>query len=345
MQCISRDKLIDFSIDFLTRKGIESADAEYIASVAVDTEAFGITTHGLAILGSLDHVLEEDIDATAQPLVVRETAASALIDGNNGIGILVMRKAVELGTLKAREQGVSMIFARNTSWIGALGIHLIPLAEKGFLAELAAQTSTCRDCAPVGGIDARFSTNPIALIFPTGADPVLADMSTATVSMGAVGKMCRRGQKASEDIFLDEQGTPTNDPHVLDQGGTILFMGGEYYGHKGYGLSLWCEALTAAGGGDCNNPQAKSRQSFCLTVINPEAFAGREYYDQEMARFIGHVKSSRRRPGIAEIRLPGERGFRAMREAAAKGIPLEDHRIEQLGKLAKEYDLPNPLTE
>ena len=340
MRWVAKETLVDFGVQLLTGKGVPEENARFIADVVVDTEAFGVTTHGLVQFSYLARQLGKDMDPEAEPVVVSEKVACAVIDGNGACGQLAMRLAGELAVTKARECGVAMVGVRNSFWIGALGIYLIPLAQEGFFAQLWAQTSTCKDCAPVGGIDAKFSTNPVAVAFPAVGDPVVADFSTAAVSMGKVGRMVRLGKKAEEPIFMDARGNLTTDPGVVRDGGSILFVGQRLLGHKGYALSLWCEALTAMAGGNSNNPDAPTRQCFNLTVIDPEAFAGRDYYEAEMQRFVAHMKASRRLPGIEAIRLPGERGFGSLRQAEERGIPLEDGVLEGLNKLARESGIP-----
>jgi L-lactate dehydrogenase len=245
-----------------------------------------------------------------------------------------MRRAADIALQKASAFGISMVSVRNTGWLAALGVQLLPIAERGLLAQVWAQTNTCKDCAPVGGIDARFSTNPLALAFPTAGDPVVADFSTTAVSMGKARLMAGRGEKAPERIFMDREGTLTDDPGVVKEGGTILFTGGEHHGHKGYGLSLWCEALTAAGGGECNNPDSRTQQNFTLQVIDPAVLGGRDQYLAEIARFVRHVKTSRPRPGVASIRLPGERGHAALRHAKADGVNVDEAMLAKLDGLA-----------
>ena len=100
-------------------------------------------------------------------------------------------------------------------------------------------------------------------------------------------------------------------------------------------MSLWNEALTALAGGDCNNPQAKTRQSFNLTVANPELFAGSNYYFKEMKRFIPHIKQSRIMPGFDRIRLPGERRFQSLRESEVHGVKVEESLVDNLNRIAE----------
>ena len=334
MPKIAYQELVRFAREFLAAKGVPEAGARAIAEIVVTTEAFGITTHGLAFLPYVDGAIPDVVDPKAEPTVSSDRGATAVIEGGRCFAQLAMRLAADIALRKASTLGISMVSVKDTGWLAALGVQLLPIAERGMLAQVWAQTNTCKDCAPVGGIDARFSTNPLALAIPTAGDPIVADFSTTAISMGKTNLMAGRGEKAPERIFMDREGALSDDPRVVKEGGTILFTGGEHYGHKGYGLSLWCEALTAAGGGECNNPLSRTQQSFTLQVIDPAALGGREHYLAEIGRFVRHVKSSRPRPGVAAIRLPGERGLAALRRAKADGVNVEEAMLAKLDGLA-----------
>ena len=346
MPTISMKNLVDFGTRFLVRRGVPLRDAEYIAGVAVTAEAMGITTHGLVQLSALEGGIGKSIDPAKQPRVIKDKGASALIDGDGAIGQIAMRLAQELAVRKAKEHGVAFIGVGNTSWIAALSVYLIPLARQGLLAQVWCQSSQCQDCAPIGGIDPRLSTNPIALAFPTGGDPVVADFSTAAVSMGATSRMARSGQKAKHPIFMDDKGKITTDPAAMVDakgtrgGGSILFWGGESEGHKGYAMSLWCEAMTAISGGRTNDPKAPQRQSFSLMVLDPEGFAGREHFEAQIQHLISWLRSSRLRPGQDRIRLPGQRSQENLRQSEKQGVPVDEKVLANLNALAAKYEIP-----
>ncbi len=351
MLYISMKNLVDFGTRFLVRRGVPLRDAQYIADVAVTAEAMGITTHGLVQLMSLESGIGTSIDPAKQPRIVKDKGAMALIDGDGAIGQIAMRSATHLASTKAKDHGVAMVGVGNTSWIAALSVYLIPLAKEGFLAQVWCQSSQCQDCAPIGGIDARLSTNPIALAFPTGGDPVVADFSTAAVSMGRTSRLAKAGQKAQHPIFMDENGRVTDDPTVMvsaagaRRGGSILFWGGQSEGHKGYAMSLWCEAMTALSGGRTNDPKAPSRQSFSLLVIDPAAFAGGEYFEGQIKHLIRWLRGSRVRPGHDSIRLPGERSQQNLRLAEKDGVPVDDKVLAQFNELAAKYEIPGITQE
>ena len=335
MRIIPKKKLIDFGVNLLMHWSVPENNARYISQVAVETEAMGIHTHGLAVLPYYDNVIPHELNPQAEPILIKNYGASALIDGNDGFGEIAMKLAKELAEEKAKTHGVAMIAVRNIFWLGSIGVYLVSLVEKGFLAQLWAQTSTCRDCAPFGGMDPTFSTNPVAFAFPTGGDPMISDFSTTSMSMGKAKSMARSGARAEEALCLDKNGKLSDDPGVINDGGSLLFFGGAHYGYKGYGMSLWNEALTALAGGDCNNPEAKTRQSFNLTVANPELFAGSNYYFEEMKRFIPHIKQSRILPGFDRIRLPGERRFQSLRESETHGVKVEESLVDNLNRIAE----------
>ena len=339
MRRVPWDVLVDFGMRFLAAKGAPRDTARVVATLAAETEGWGITTHGVRIYTYFEHCIGNGLDPKAQPRVVRETVSTALVDGNAAFGQLAMKLATELATRKARDTGIGMVAVRESFWIAALAPLMLPIAEAGLFGQLWVQHSSGKDCAPFGGIAPRFSTNPVALCFPAGEGPVVSDFSTSIMAMGKVGPVIRAGGKFDEDLFLDAAGNPTSDPAVMRQGGSMLFTGGMTRGYKGYALSLWSEALTAMAGGRTNNPENPSRQAFNLTVIDPEAFAGREAYRMEMDAFLKRMRDCPLRPGFTEIRLPGERGRRALADAREKGVPLEDDMIDALNELARKNGL------
>jgi LDH2 family malate/lactate/ureidoglycolate dehydrogenase len=333
-------ELIDFALRLLVAKGVPEDNARHVAEVVVTAESMGVTTHGITVLNYFNAQIPQELDPKAEPTIVKERGATALIEGNSCFGQLAMRLAAQTALDKVRSHGAAVVGVRNCLWIAALSTYLLPIARAGFLAQLWAQTSTCKDAAPVGGIEAKFSTNPVAIAIPTPEEPILADFATTCYSMGSVTRMARGGAKAPEPVFLDAGGTLSSDPRVVLEGGSILFIGGEHFGHKGYGLSLWAEALAALVGGSSNNPDTKTRQNVTLLLLDPEAFEGAAYYQREMTRFLRHLRNSRPRPGYDEIRLPGQRSLRLLKAADTRGVPLTEEMIAALNETARRNHVP-----
>jgi len=337
---VSFDELVDFGITLLVEKGVGEEEAFSIAEIIAITEACGIQTHGAVMLWYLDKMIGSAIDPNARPKVVRERESSALIDCQRSFSQLAMKLACEVGADKAKRTGVSQVCVRNGSWMGALSPYLLPVVRQGFFAQVWAHSSQCKDSPPFGGIDATFSTNPCALAIPTAEEPILSDFSTSVYSMGKVSQMAREGKTAPEKVFLEEGGELTDDPKaVTERGGCMLHAGADLSGYKFYGLSLWCEALTAMAGGSANNPELEQRQSFHLTVIDPGAFGDRSDYEKEMKRFMDHVKSSRVRQGFEAIRFPGERLLSSLQKSKEEGVVISEHVSKLLEEVAERNGL------
>jgi LDH2 family malate/lactate/ureidoglycolate dehydrogenase len=336
MKRIPMKKLIDFGISFLMKRGVSEEKARYISNIIVETEAFRQSTHGIVQFMAMHKTIGNKIDPEKDPRLIRDFGAIGLLDGEYCFGNIAMRSAKHLALQKTNKYGIGFVAVRNTTWIGALGIYLLSIAQEGLLAQIWAQTSNCQDCAPFGGIEARLSTNPIAIAIPTASDPIIADFSTTTMSWGAANRMIQNEKIAKTPQFLDNKGIPSTDPNVIKNGGTVMLSGGDLDGYKFYALSLFIESLTAMSGASANNPDSQSHQSFSLMIIDPSVFAGLEYYIKEIKRFIKHIKSAHPRSGFDKVRLPGERGFKALKDCKKNGIPLDNNKIDMLKQIAEQ---------
>jgi len=333
---IVRRALEDFIARFLARKGFDDDSAGWMSHIIVTAEAGGLENHGINQLFVLVGNIGKEVLPDRRPVVLRETTASAVLDCANCAAILSFREAARLGMAKASECGTAFVSILNTGWIAAPGVNLLQVVEKGFLGQVLVQNSGFPAVAPFGGIDARLSTNPLALGIPSPSGPVIADFSTSAISNGRAGQMIREGRKAGAKKFLDKDGIATDDPEAIKNGGTTLPAGGEEEGYKGFALSLWHDAVTAAAGGKANDPGVPNRQNIHLFLLSPGHLSSREAYDKEIGRFLAYVKSSRIRPGSPGIFLPGERSAAKRKEAERKGMAISDDKAEKLLALAAE---------
>lgn len=337
--------LLSFTTQLLVARGYAAPDAEYIAKIAVESEASGNLTHGLSLLRHSYHNVPDAIDPSATPTISKAKNATALIQAEKVAGALTMRFALEQATMKAKEHGVGFVSATRTNWIGPISAYLRPIASAGYISFVWVQSSSCQDAAPTGGIDPHFSTNPIGYAFPLNGKVVTADFATTELSMGATARLKRAGRQSEHAIFLDEQGKPTTDPTVVQNGGSMHFMGGATSGHKGYALSLWNEALTAQAGGHANNPDVPGRQSFTVLVSDIDAFAGLAYFNQELGRLAEVLHSSRPIDPAKPVRLPGERSGKNLQQARENGVELEPDKLQLLRQLAEDAKMDWPFTD
>ncbi|HSV27207.1 MAG TPA: Ldh family oxidoreductase, partial [Sedimentisphaerales bacterium] len=287
-------------------------------------------------LAALHRRLGKSAFAEVQPVLVRESASAAAYTGRNCIGQLAMRFAAKAAAAKARKCGAAVVTMVNTEWVAALSPYVVELAQDGFVAIIWCQSDRARACAPLGGLDAMFSTNPVAFAVPMAGNPIVADFSTTTMSNGAVRLMRQSGKLCEVPRFLDRDGSPSKDPAVIESGGTMMFMGAEADGHKGYALSILNEAMAFMGGATREGDQLPGFQSFTLMVMDPQSFAGLDGLRQRMGGFAEYLKSSRPRRGTDKIRMPGEGGFGLLAEARARGIPLGPQKVEMLRRISED---------
>jgi len=334
--------LIDFGVEFMTKKRLPPDRALCLSQIIVQTEAFRQSTHGLDQYQWINEQLGKHIDPQAEPKIIHQQGPIAQIDGCRCLGAFAMKLAKKLAIENARQYGIGFVTCRNAEWLGALGTYLISIAREGLIAQATAQLTNPTDCAPYGGIDPCFSTNPIAMAFPTFGDSVLADFSCATISWGGARAMARLGKKTTSNRFIDSDGNPTNNPDVINHGGTIMFTGGDLDGYKFYALSFFNEVLALLGGVSLDNTETRSTQSFSLMVLDPAMFADTKNFLKETKHFVEHVRTSRPRPGFA-VRLPGERGFAALKDCQINGIPLDEDKMRMLHEIAQQNDI-EPIT-
>jgi len=328
--------LEEFVARYLAARGFDAESAGWMAHVIVTTEASGLVSHGLSQLFFMAPDIGKGVIPGQKPSVLRETASSAVIDGGGVAAILAFRDAVDRGMAKASAQGTAFISVLNAGWIGAPGPQLIRPAEAGFLCQVFVQHSGEPTVSPYGGMESRLSTNPMALAFPAPGGPVIADFSTSAISNGRTWQMIREGRKAAVPLYLDKEGNPATDPEVFRHGGSVQPAGREDEGYKGFALSLWHEALTAAAGGRTHQPGMEGTQNFHITFVSPAVLSSREAYEREIGRFLAYVKSSRPRPGSPGIFLPGERSAAKRGESERNGITVSDDKAGKLLALAAE---------
>lgn len=329
----SIESLTNFGTRLLESRGVSKNNARRIAKSAVLNEAAGVTTHGICLFPYYDKLVSSSIDPKAKPVVASEKGAVALIDGNRSFAQMAVDMAADIAAKKAKAFGIAAVGVINTSWVAGLGVKLIPLVKKGFFTQMFAGSSF-KFVAPFGGSEALMGTNPIAFGFPVhGHPPVISDFSASTIARGRARLISKAGKKAPEKIFLDARGKATENPAVLEKGGTIMLLGGERFGYKGFSLSLWVEALGLMIGNryEQNRPTG---EFFVLTAMDPAAFGQMRSYTKEVKEFVALLKKSKRRPGVKDIRLPGERSSKALAESKKRGVPLSEQTIEGLNLLA-----------
>jgi L-2-hydroxycarboxylate dehydrogenase (NAD+) len=329
-----------FMADALSCCGLPKPDAAIVAGAMLDADLSGSDAHGIFRLAGYVRTLKQGhINPRANIRVIERAPATALVDGDNGMGHLVMTQVAKLAVEIARESGLAWVGARRSNHAGAASTYAaIPLAHG--MVGIYSAVSGSNFMAPWGGAEPLLGTNPIAVAIPAGEEaPVVLDIATSVASNGAIRAYALEGKPMPEGWVINRQdGSPITDGRKLSEG---MFV--PIGGYKGSGLALVLGLLAgplnrAAFGRDIreiNTEQARETNTgqFVIALdiarfLPPAAFAA------EVDRHVRDLAASRRLPGVDEIRIPGQGREARRADRQQNGIPLSPTLIKQLDDLA-----------
>lgn len=318
--------LVAFARALQERAGVRADIAQDVAAVLVDGDLLGHTTHGLALLGGYLGEIEKGSMAKAgAPAVVNERAAAQTWDGGRLPGPWLVLRALDAAAAMAATHGTGTVVIRRSHHIACLASYLLRATERGLVAIVQSSDPVVAAVVPHGGMMPFITPNPIAAGLPTSGDPILIDVSTSITSMGYTKQRMEAGEKMPGAWAIDAEGNATDDPSTLwnEPKGALLPLGGLDAGHKGFGLALMIEALTAGlSGFGRTDPKEGWGATVFVQVLDPEAFAGLAAFKRQMDFMARSARNTRPRPGVERVRLPGEGGMRRYREQKANGVAL-----------------------
>ena len=343
------ETMIGFVADVLRAQGMRPGDARRAGELMVEADLTGADSHGIFRLPQYVRRMRAGGSNPMPDIQVKRLApAVAMIEGDNGMGHLVMSKAGETAIELARENGIAWVGARRSNHAGSGAVHAcLPLAAG--MVGIYTVVASANHMAPWGGTDSLLGTNPLAIAIPMGdADPVVLDMATTVVSYGTVKGHALLGTPMPEGWMVNAKtGEPLTDPKQ-SKDGILLPIGG----YKGSGLALMLGLLAgplnrAAFGRDVVDFNADDRTvtetGHALIALDVSRFLDPKLFQAEVARHLDDLRNSARLPGVDRIRLPGEMRASRRRERVAKGVPLSAPLLAQLDKLAAESGV-TPLT-
>jgi LDH2 family malate/lactate/ureidoglycolate dehydrogenase len=313
----------------LVDAGMAADMAQLEAQTMAEADLQGVPSHGVRMLPGLLAALK-DGRVTAQPHLQfkREFGATSLLDGDNGPGRMVARHAMDDAVRRAGKFGVGVCLAFKTTHWGRAHAYVVHAARQGMVGLCC--TNAIPTMAGWGATGKVLGNNPLAIAIP-GADPdtpVVLDIAMSQAAVGKVGTYLREGAEVPPGWGLDATGAPTTDASAILRGAVLPFGG-----HKGAGLALMLELLTAAlsGGAFGNEIAAGDRSgvdgdaSKLFVALNPEAFGGSAVLTQRVSEYLGHLAK------VAEpFTWPGQRGWEARDTNLQSGVPIHADIVAQL---------------
>ena len=311
--------------------------AQDVAQILVNANLTGHDSHGvLRIPGYLQGIESGGLNPTSEPVILKETETTLIVDGGNCLGHFAARQAMKWTVAKAEKANFCGLSLASTGHIGRLGEYAEAAARAGCIGIITCGGGSGQAGAvvPFGGSKGGLGTNPIAVGVPTGDDsPFIIDYATSTIAEGKIQVAQSKGADLPEGSILDKHGNPSVKTADFYDGGSILPFGG----HKGYALSLLVGML----GGLSGNFDIKtgSMGGYFMQAINIEAYTPLKDYQQGVRAFLDGMKRTPPAPGFDEVLAPGDFEYRARTHRLAHGIDLPDTIYRQICQCAEKLNV------
>ncbi|CAN5446385.1 Ldh family oxidoreductase [soil metagenome] len=338
-------QLRNFITVVMTRLGLPEADAAIVGRLMAEAEMQGSDGHGaIRILPYARRIRAGGLNLKPNIKVVQERAGMAVLDGDNGMGHLVMQRAAEIAIEKARTCGIGWVGSRLSNHAGPASLYArMPMAHD--MIGMYFAVGNANHLPPWGGLDMLLSTNPIAVAVPAGEEPpVVLDMATTVAAYGKVKAKAQRGEQMPIGWMIDRLGQPLTDPKRAEEG-FLMPIGG----YKGYGLSLIVGLLAGTLNGaamgseviDFNHDDTSiTNTGQAVLAIDLSAFGDVGEFKSRVDKLVRELRASERMPDVERIWLPGEQSH-ARREANERdGMALPPALLKQLDAFALELGIP-----
>jgi L-2-hydroxycarboxylate dehydrogenase (NAD+) len=330
--------LSDFTRSVFMKMGCSEHDATIIAEVFLAAELRGHSSHGMIRIKDYFELWKaKRINTTPDIRVVHESPSTAVVDGDNAVGMVAARKSMELAIEKAKKAGTGWIATRNSNHFGIAGYYAMMALKHDMIGICLTNANPL--VAPTFSISRMMGTNPIAVAIPAqNQPPFVADFATTPVARGKLAVAEKKGEKVALGFVQDKDGIPSDDPAILKQGGSMLTLGGDriHGSHKGFCLSSIVDIFSAVFSGANFGPFVPPSVAY-LPVLDKkvgegtghffgamriDAFQPAGEFKTKMDEWIETFKSAKPAKGQERVLIPGDPEREAEERIMAEGIKL-----------------------
>jgi LDH2 family malate/lactate/ureidoglycolate dehydrogenase len=345
---VNRQILQKFTEQMFFKAGLTQKNAALAAQALVNADARGHESHGVARLEVyLDRIREGGSSATAEPIIVSDNGASAVVDGQNALGLVVgyfgMGHAIEL----SKKFGIGAVACRNSGHFGPAAEYALMGSSNDNNCITFSISNATKAMAPWGSISPILGNNPIAIAAPTGNQPFVLDMALSTVARGKIRLAAARGEEIPLGWGLDATGAPTTDAKAAIAG-LITPLGGP----KGSGLAIAFDIIAALLSGAATTPDLVPQSElarpqnvghFFISIHIPH-FVNIDEYISRVDLMLSNIRNSTPAAGVTQIYAPGDLEQASEIRANQEGIALQIPTWESLKKKAAELGVELPPT-
>ena len=349
--------ITSFVTDAFVGYGIPRKDAEICADILLESDKRGIESHGVNRFKPiyLDRIKAGIQKPVTEFEVIKDFAATAVVDGHDGMGQVVGYKAMTMAIEKAKKYGMGMVVARNSCHYGIAGYYATMATDAGMIGITG--TNARPSIAPTFGVENMLGTNPLTFGMPTDEEfPFVLDCATSIVQRGKIEYYARIGKDTPAGQVIGRNGEALTDSvEILDDLNTgkaaLAPLGGigeDLAGYKGYGYATVVEILSAAlqqgnflralSGIGPNKEKIPFHLGHFFIAIDTEAFMGLEAFKKTAGDILRDLRNSEKAPGAERIYTAGEKEYLVWQKRKDSGVPINDAVQKEL--ILTQYKFP-----
>lgn len=333
----------DFMTAALAKLGVPEEEARICADVLLESDRRGIESHGCNRFKPIyvDRINAGILNPVTKIDILKETATTAVLDANDGMGMVASKKAMDMCIEKARKYGMGMVAVRNSSHYGIAG-YWATMASKENMIGITG-TNARPSIAPTFGVENMLGTNPLTFAMPTDEEfPFILDCATSITQNGKIEYYARIGHDTPAGMVIGRDGSAMTDSAQIlkdmrSQKAALAPLGGigeELAGYKGYGYATVVEILSAAlqsgiflralDGKDENGNIRPYHLGHFFMAIDTEAFMGAEAFKKTCGDILRDLRNSEKAPGQERIYTAGEKEYDVWMYRKDKGVPMTE---------------------
>ncbi|MEK6898950.1 MAG: Ldh family oxidoreductase [Nanoarchaeota archaeon] len=290
-------------------------EAEIITEYLIWAEMSGIKTQGMIKLIGAEPL--QDIEPKHAIKIERDTKLSQLINAGGAPAPLVSSIATDTVITKSKQYGFGIVGVHNTfSSNGSQAYYVEKIAKMGLIGFMCSRSPAATSA--FGSIDPLFGTNPFGVAFPTQEEPLVFDMATSAITWYGLILAKARGEKIPKNVAIDVNGAITTDPAKAMEGSLLSFD----KSYKGSTIGALVEVLAGplVSSAYIDNKTFKEEWGSLFIALNPNLLVDAEKFKSSCSDLIKKIKNSRKKKGVTEIRLPGERSKTEYKKTLTSGF-------------------------
>lgn len=350
-------ELQEFMIEVFTKLGVPKDEAKICSDVLIESDLRGIESHGIGRCKMYYDRIKAGIQfPTTNIDVIRDKYATAVWDGNHGMGHVISHRAMETAIEKAKKYGIGCVVVRNSTHYGIAGYYASMAIKEDMIGMTF--TNARPSISPTNGVDPMLGTNPICFGAPSNLEyPFLFDGATSISQRGKIEVYDREGKETPLGWAIDREGKPFTDTKqllkdLISKQAAMLPIGGadeETGSHKGYSLGLMVEILSAAlqngsylqdlHGFDKQGKPCPYKLGHFFLAINIDFFTEIDDFKKITGDIMQTLQNSTIAPNKDRIWVAGEKEYYKEKEIRAEGVTITPALLNNIKIMKKELNI------